>query len=68
MNDLGFVIYPGKVSRADCFRVGTIGCISPEDVRDLLKAVEQTLAVIFSSGRETPGGKRRMVLQQDTGR
>lgn len=45
LSDLGFVIYPGKVSRTDCFRVGTIGRIFPEDVRDLLRAVEQALAV-----------------------
>ena len=48
MNDLGFVIYPGKVSRAACFRIGTIGRIFPEDVRDLLRAVGQTLAMILS--------------------
>jgi 2-aminoethylphosphonate-pyruvate transaminase len=68
LNDLGFVIYPGKVSRADCFRIGTIGRIFPEDVRDLLKAVEQTLAVVFSARRVTPRSKRLIVLQQDTGR
>ena len=53
LNELGFVIYPGKVSGADCFRIGTIGRIFPDDVRDLLRAVEQTLAVIFPVGRET---------------
>src|SRR5262245_45595796 len=51
-------VYPGKVSRADCFRIGTIGRIFPDDVRDLLRAVEQTLAVMFSTGRGTPGGIR----------
>ena len=56
------MIYPGKVSRADCFRIGTIGRIFPADVRDLLRAVEETLAFIFSAGRETPGGKSRIVL------
>jgi 2-aminoethylphosphonate-pyruvate transaminase len=40
LNDLGFVIYPGKVSGADCFRIGTIGRIFPDDVRALLRAVE----------------------------
>ncbi|MGE4619230.1 MAG: 2-aminoethylphosphonate--pyruvate transaminase [Planctomycetota bacterium] len=30
-----FVIYPGKVSDAECFRVGTIGNVFPEDI-DLL--------------------------------
>ncbi|HEX5270662.1 MAG TPA: 2-aminoethylphosphonate--pyruvate transaminase [Gemmataceae bacterium] len=39
LNELGFVIYPGKVSAADCFRVGTIGRIFPDDVRALLRAV-----------------------------
>lgn len=40
----GFVIYPGKVSRADCFRIGTIGRIGPEQVRALLAAIAQVLA------------------------
>ena len=29
LNDLGIVIYPGKVSRADCFCIGTIMRIIP---------------------------------------
>jgi 2-aminoethylphosphonate-pyruvate transaminase len=40
----GFVIYPGKVSDADCFRIGTIGHLFPEDVRELLAAIRSTLA------------------------
>jgi 2-aminoethylphosphonate-pyruvate transaminase len=39
----GFVIYPGKVSDADCFRIGTIGHIFPEDLKALVAAVRQTL-------------------------
>jgi 2-aminoethylphosphonate-pyruvate transaminase len=35
----GFVIYPGKVTHADCFRIGTIGRISPTDVEALLSAI-----------------------------
>ncbi|WP_447738951.1 2-aminoethylphosphonate--pyruvate transaminase [Aeromonas veronii] len=35
----GFVIYPGKVSQADCFRIGNIGDVTPERVRDLLAAM-----------------------------
>ncbi|WP_421183710.1 2-aminoethylphosphonate--pyruvate transaminase [Aeromonas dhakensis] len=35
----GFVIYPGKVSQADCFRIGNIGDVTPERVRDLLTAM-----------------------------
>lgn len=39
-----FVIYPGKVSKADCFRIGTIGRIFPEDVARLLTAISEVLA------------------------
>lgn len=35
----GFVIYPGKVSQADCFRIGNIGDVTPERVRNLLAAM-----------------------------
>ncbi|MFM5377977.1 2-aminoethylphosphonate--pyruvate transaminase [Aeromonas dhakensis] len=39
LKGLGFVIYPGKVSQADCFRIGNIGDVSPERVRCLLAAM-----------------------------
>ncbi|WP_421204442.1 2-aminoethylphosphonate--pyruvate transaminase [Aeromonas enteropelogenes] len=35
----GFVIYPGKVSQADCFRIGNIGDVTPERMRCLLAAM-----------------------------
>ncbi len=44
LSDQGFVIYPGKVSKADCFRIGCIGHIFPDDLRGLLGAIRQTLA------------------------
>ena len=43
LSELGFVIYPGKVSNADCFRIGTIGHISPQDIRELVAAVRRVL-------------------------
>jgi 2-aminoethylphosphonate-pyruvate transaminase len=36
----GFVIYPGKISQADTFRIGTIGDIYAHDMEALIKAVE----------------------------
>ncbi|MGD8333322.1 MAG: hypothetical protein PVF11_06625, partial [Desulfobacterales bacterium] len=36
----GFVIYPGKVTEADTFRIGNIGDIRPADITRLLQAVE----------------------------
>ena len=40
----GFVIYPGKVSGADCFRIGTIGEVYPDDIDRLIDAVADVLA------------------------
>lgn len=39
----GFVIYPGKVSNADSFRIGTIGHVFPDDFQRLLKAIENSM-------------------------
>ncbi|WP_257275311.1 MULTISPECIES: 2-aminoethylphosphonate--pyruvate transaminase [unclassified Endozoicomonas] len=39
----GFVIYPGKVSDADCFRIGNIGEVYPEDISQLIKAVSESM-------------------------
>jgi 2-aminoethylphosphonate-pyruvate transaminase len=35
----GFVIYPGKISDADTFRIGNIGDIFPNDMEALLQAI-----------------------------
>jgi len=43
LNDRGYVIYPGKVSNADCFRIGTIGRIFEPDMKALLAAIRDTL-------------------------
>ena len=36
----GQVIYPGKVLNADCFRIGNIGHIFAEDMKNLLTCIE----------------------------
>jgi len=43
LNDRGYVIYPGKVSNADCFRIGSIGRIFEPDIQALLAAIRDTL-------------------------
>ena len=40
----GFVIYPGKVSQADTFRIGTIGDVRPATIRSLVSAVQQSMS------------------------
>jgi 2-aminoethylphosphonate-pyruvate transaminase len=39
LSELGFVIYPGKLSQAPCFRIGTVGRLNSEDIKGLLAAI-----------------------------
>ncbi|MED4532833.1 2-aminoethylphosphonate--pyruvate transaminase [Metabacillus fastidiosus] len=39
----GFVIYPGKVSEVDTFRIGNIGEVYREDIERLLDSIRQTI-------------------------
>ncbi|GEA52944.1 2-aminoethylphosphonate--pyruvate transaminase [Vibrio inusitatus NBRC 102082] len=43
LKNLGFVIYPGKVSNADCFRIGNIGEVYPSDIKRLIGAVKKSM-------------------------
>ena len=41
-----FVIYPGKISKAPTFRIGTIGYVFPADMEQLLVAIQESLQEI----------------------
>ncbi len=43
LSDKGFIIYPGKISQADTFRIGSIGRIFEADIRSLLAAVAEAI-------------------------
>ena len=43
LKDQGFVIYPGKVSDEDTFRIGTIGHVFPQDIKHLLSAIKNSI-------------------------
>ncbi len=43
LSTLGFVIYPGKLTEADCFRVGNIGRLYPEQMDALADAIGEVL-------------------------
>eukprot|EP00947_MAST-08B_sp_MAST-8B-sp1_P001119 g1119.t1 len=43
LSDLGVVIYPGKLTEADCFRIGSIGRLFPRDMHFMVNAVQQVL-------------------------
>ncbi len=43
MKSRRYVIYPGKVSVAPCFRIGTIGHVFAEDITDLVQQVGEVI-------------------------
>ncbi len=43
MKTKGFVIYPGKVTNLDSFRIGNIGDVHAADIQRLLEAVEASI-------------------------
>jgi 2-aminoethylphosphonate-pyruvate transaminase len=54
LSDKGFIIYPGKISNANTFRIGSIGRVFEADIRSLLAGVaesvrEMTLQLKYSS-------------------
>jgi len=45
----GFLIYPGKLTKADSFRIGCIGALEPHDFVRLIDAVTASLDVLRTS-------------------
>ncbi len=43
LKEQGFVIYPGKITQNDTFRIGNIGEVYPKDMRRLIRAVELSM-------------------------
>lgn len=43
LSDKGYVIYPGKLTDADCFRLGNIGRLNTDHITGLLEAIQATL-------------------------
>ncbi|MEO1979298.1 MAG: methyltransferase domain-containing protein, partial [Fuerstiella sp.] len=43
LSNKGMVIYPGKLTEVDCFRIGNIGSVFENDIELLLTAIESTL-------------------------
>ena len=41
LKERGFVIYPGKISQADTFRIGNIGDVYPEDFSKLIEVIKE---------------------------
>ena len=44
VRDKGFILYPGKLTQLDTFRVGCIGAIGSDEMRHAVNAIRDTLA------------------------
>ena len=44
MKDKGFIIYPGKLTVVDSFRIGCIGQMDEDVMRQVVTAAKETLA------------------------
>jgi 2-aminoethylphosphonate-pyruvate transaminase len=44
VSDKGFILYPGKISQADTFRIGNIGRLFEADMKQVVYAIGETLA------------------------
>ena len=45
----GFVLYPGKLTQIETFRVGCIGAIGPDEMRQAVQAIERAMQEIGSA-------------------
>src|SRR5215470_802441 len=56
LRDKGFVIYPGKLTVADTFRIGCIGALGESEMRGALEAIRRTLSElgVARCGRDAP--------------
>jgi 2-aminoethylphosphonate-pyruvate transaminase len=55
--DRGYILYPGKLTQVETFRVGCIGAIDANEMRNVVSAVTQVLADLGL--RVTPEAARR---------
>ena len=44
LSDKNFLIYPGKLTVADTFRIGCIGNLNDQDMKDTLVAVKEVIS------------------------
>ena len=49
LSERGFIIYPGKLTQLDTFRIGTIGRVFPADIQQLVLGIRSTLETMRSS-------------------
>ncbi len=54
VRDKGFILYPGKLTQVETFRVGCIGAIGPDEMRQAVHAVADSLVEMGILGIAAP--------------
>ena len=52
LSDAGFVIYPGKLTTDDCFRIGSVGHVTEKEIRALLASIREVLATMGATAQD----------------
>ena len=55
----GFILYPGKLTAVETFRVGCIGAIGPNEMRQAVQAIERALDEMGAKPQGTVGLRAR---------
>ncbi|MFN3235125.1 MAG: 2-aminoethylphosphonate--pyruvate transaminase [Gammaproteobacteria bacterium] len=55
LKNKGFIVYSGKLENTPCFRIGTIGHITPKDVESLTQTIERYITPEKKQAREKKG-------------
>ena len=55
----GFILYPGKLTAVETFRVGCIGAIGPNEMRQAVQAIERALDEMGTKPQATVGLRAR---------
>ena len=50
----GYLLYPGKVTNAETFRIGCIGAITEREINGAVEAIEQALAILSEPSETEP--------------
>ena len=50
LKEKGFVIYPGKLTHIDTFRIGCIGDIHPTQIQEVLAAIKAVQGTLGDNG------------------
>ena len=67
VRDKGFILYPGKLTAVETFRVGCIGAIGPDEMRHAVHAVRDTAdvrrpTIVCTSGNLSLASRRLLDL------